>query len=185
MSDPATPVPEWSVPFALASLQDGEPQDRALTAGPEQREALAARFGILGVESLTATLCVTRERRNRIRITGVLNAAVTQECSVTLEPVTTPVECPIDVRLLPAEDHSPQDLEAEDEVDGPDIDLHDGVSIDLAELVAQSLSLELPDYPRAPGAVVPALDKGEDGAGAEPERDNPFAVLAALKSDDA
>ena len=56
----------------------------------------------------------------------------------------------------------------------------EGNAIDLGEMVAQCLALELDPYPRKPGIeYVPEAEKLQD-SGAE----SPFAALAQLKRDD-
>ena len=53
--------------------------------------------------------------------------------------------------------------------------------IDLGEVVAQYLSLEIDPYPRPPGVSLAAQLQ----ASGQPKKDNPFQALAALKDDKA
>jgi uncharacterized metal-binding protein YceD (DUF177 family) len=58
-----------------------------------------------------------------------------------------------------------------------DVVFYSGASIDLGEAVAETLSLSLPPYPRAPDAEAALKD-----AGVKTEAEaGPFAALAALK----
>ncbi len=165
--------PEFSRPVRLGP----EPRELTLEASPAEREALARRFGILGIGALSARLRLVPEPGGTVRARGTLSAAVEQECVVTLEPVAQSVEAPLDLRIL-AEGEVP----ADDDPDSPDeIESHGGI-VDLGEAVAEQLSLALDPYPRAEGAELPELDgpapEPEEG---EPARPNPFAKLAKLR----
>ncbi len=168
--------PEWSIPLRLADLAPGETTTLVVTADEMVRSDLAARYGIIGVEAASARLQVVQSRNGRVAISGALEARVVQSCIVTLDPVTSQISGPVDVLVLPPGDVGPSDPDAE--IDGPDIDSHDGVTVDLGEILSQTLAVLLPDYPRAPGAAVPepTTEPDEDEA-----RENPFAVLARLK----
>ena len=58
-----------------------------------------------------------------------------------------------------------------------DVVFHDGAAIDVGEAVAETLSLGLDPYPRAPGA-----DEALKAAGVKSEEEaGPFAALAGLR----
>ena len=66
-----------------------------------------------------------------------------------------------------------------DEEDSYDEEI-EGSAIDLGEMVAQCLALELDPYPREPGIeYVPEAEKFQDSSA-----ESPFAALAQLKRDD-
>lgn len=164
---PPDPAPEFSRPLSLGSVGlDG--RQEILEADEAERAALAARFGIPGVESLHAELRLWPEADGAVRVEGRLAAEVVQSCVVTLEPVAQRVEEAVALRLLPA------GLEPRDDPDEPDeIPSPNGV-VDLGEAVAEQLALALDPYPRAPGAVLPA--------GASDDAEHPMAALAALRA---
>lgn len=157
---------EFHRPLALGRVG---PEGRAevLEATPAEREALARRLGIPGVEALRAELRLSPEPDGAVRAEGRLEAAVVQECVVTLEPVPQRVAEAFAVRLLPA---------GREPADGPD-DLDEiateGDVADLGEMVAEQLALALDPYPRAPGAELPAEARDETSGA--------FAALAALR----
>ena len=66
------------------------PADGGLVA--DERAALARRFGLLALDSLTAKVGLMPADGGLVRIHGTLAAEVTQACVVTLEPVTARVE---------------------------------------------------------------------------------------------
>jgi uncharacterized metal-binding protein YceD (DUF177 family) len=159
-------TPEFSRPLTLGRVGP-EGRTDSLEASEAERAALARRFGILGIESLHAALRLAPEPDGAVRVDGRLDAAVTQACVVTLEPVAQRVTEEFAIRLLPA---------GCEPADGPDdldeIQTENDVA-DLGEVVAEQLALVLDPYPRAPGAELPA-EASDETAGA-------FAALAALR----
>ncbi len=180
----APETPEWSVPIRLADLAVGDPVDRRISASPDTLTALTRRFGILAIEEAEAVLTAERQKKDRVRVHGQLRARVVQACVVTLEPVATDLEVPVEILLLAPGDQEPHAVEMEAPEDEGDVDRHDGLTVDLGEIAAQTLALHLPDYPRAEGAALPE-GSSEEAGGVGEGRDNPFAALAALKSRDS
>ena len=176
----AKQTPEFSRIVALDDVRGG-PLRRSIEAGPEECAGLAARLGIAALDSLTATVTLEFRKGGRVVIaSGRFEAALTQTCVVTLEPLPRTVSETFEDRLAAEPEAGAEaivefDLETEDEPEPID-----GDSIDIGELVAQHLSLALDPYPRAEGAEVPpdALAAGEAAD------DGPFAQLARLKPKD-
>jgi uncharacterized metal-binding protein YceD (DUF177 family) len=164
--------PEFSRPIRLAP----EPREVTLEADAAERAALTARFGILGLGELRATLRLQPEPGGSVRARGRLVAQVEQACVVTLEPVAQKVDVPLDLRIL--EDG---EVPGDDDPDSPDEIESEGGVVDLGEAVAEQLALALDPYPRAPGAELPALDPPEPAEAPAPARPNPFAKLAKLR----
>lgn len=163
--------PEFSRPVRLGL----DPREVTLEASPAECAALAARFGILGVGALRATLRLAADTGGAVRARGQLRAEVTQSCVVTLEPVVQAVAAPLDLRIL-EEGEAPTD----DDPDSPDEIESAGGMVDLGEAVAEQLALALDPYPRAAGAALPELDP-EAPSAVPDSRPNPFAGLAKLK----
>jgi uncharacterized metal-binding protein YceD (DUF177 family) len=158
--------PEFSRPLRVAGVPPAGQRLR-LEATPAECAALAARLGVPAVHMLAATLTLRPDRADGIAVDGMLEARVTQECVVTLEPVEQAVSEPLALRILPEGQAPSDDPDAEDEVEVQ------GGMAELGEVLAQLLALALDPYPRAPGAELP------ESARAEPE--SPFAGLARLK----
>ncbi len=176
---------EFSHPLRLDTLGDNAAKPVRLSADEAARARLANRFGIEAVEALEAALTVRRERGDEIQVDGTLNAVVIQACVVTLEPVTTAVEVPIDVRLVPETaaglDEPVEDGDVVLEDGGPDLDTYGAGGPDLGEVVAQTLALHLPAYPRAPDALdAGTLDAGSDGDTPPEGTHRPFSGLKDL-----
>jgi len=172
-TDDQHPSPEFSRPVSVEKLTSGGSVYR-IEANPAEREALARRFGIVGVDELTAELTLRSSgAKGAVRLEGELVARVRQSCVVSLAEVAARIDEHFHRAYAP---------EAVDELDViVDLDSDDppdpliGGSIDIGEATAEALALSLDPYPRAPGAV---FDPSIAGI---PEPPSPFAALAALK----
>lgn len=155
-----------------------------IDADAEARAALAERFGLLDLASFTAKAGVRRRRDTGwIELRGQLKASVVQACVVSLEPVSSEVEAEIDELF---DDNPVDDNPAGDAVEidldplAEDPEPLDGGALDVGEVIAQTLSLAIDPYPRAPGADLETLSETGE-VGRETSEDSPFAALAALK----
>ena len=174
------PSPEFSLTVPAESLEDGETVID-LEADADERAALARRFGLLALDSLTAKVGLTPVDGGLVRVHGALAAEVTQACVVTLEPVTTRVEASFE-RLYGAT--APEEagglITDADTEESPE-PFTDG-AVDVGEAVAEHLALELDPFPRAPGAAFDGFSSRSKSVGADDTGDaGPFAVLARLK----
>jgi len=173
---------EFSRTVTLEDLAEGP---RSYTLDPDKavRAALAERFDLLALEGLVATVTARLEGRG-IEVSGRFEASVVQRCVVTLDPVPARLEDAFTVVFLPemvgAEDE-PIDVTSE-----TDYEPLAGDSVDVAEVVAQSLSLALEPYPRAAHAGERGEASMRDPREPDPEDDeerNPFAVLKKLRDE--
>ncbi len=151
-------TPEFSRPVVVEKLPPAG-QDFAIEAEAAERDALARRFGLLGIDRLAADIRLRPVgAAGAVRASGRIEAVVRQACVVTLVELTNRVEAEFEVAYAPA--HAAPDADraeitiALDEEDPPD-PLIDGV-IDIGETTAEQLALALDPYPRAPGAVFDA-----------------------------
>jgi uncharacterized metal-binding protein YceD (DUF177 family) len=175
------PVAEFSRPVQVDRIgREGLTLD--LEAGADERAALARRFGLLSLASLTARCRLRPVAGGMIELTGTLTADLEQECVVTLEPVPAHIEESFDTRYAldlarfrAAEAEELIDMEAEDPPEAIDAG-----TIDLGEAVAQQLAVALDPFPRAPGVVFSGGDTAEAGVDEE-QKPSPFAKLKQLK----
>ena len=139
-----------------------------IAAGEAERAALARRFALLALDRLEAR--VTLERlAGGLRLAADLSADVVQECVVTLEPVASRVEDRFMLLYGHAQDEAGEVvLSGEAELVEP----ISGSTLDIADAVAQQLSLALDPYPRAPAAAAAAAPE------MSPSDASPFGVLA-------
>ena len=131
-----------------------------LTADQRQREALAADHGLLSVESWRADLLVAPWKRNGVRISGKVEAEITQECVVTLEPIAATISediaqiyFPEDSKLGRLGFHSEGEIHLDAE--GPDSpETFTGDTIDVGALAEEFFALAIDPYPRKEGASI-------------------------------
>jgi uncharacterized metal-binding protein YceD (DUF177 family) len=172
-------VTEFSRLYRLDSLSD-EPRRVEMEAGPDEREALARRFGLLAVEALAAQ-AELRRSGEAVTAVGRLRARVTQSCVASAEPVEAEVaeDFRVEFRPLPADARPEEEIElGEGELD---VTFHEGGAIDLGEAVAQTLLLGLDPYPRAPAAEAALREAGVKSEEEARVEASPFAALKALK----
>lgn len=144
-----------------------------IEADAKQREELAAIHQLVSVESYRAELLVTPWKRNGVKVGGFVEAAITQECVVTLEPLAALIREDVEGLFLP-EDSKLGRLgfnhggEIVLDADGPDSpETFSGDTIDVGALAEQFFGLAIDPYPRKPGATIET--PGENGAGEVPE----------------
>jgi uncharacterized metal-binding protein YceD (DUF177 family) len=153
----------------------------SVTTTADERAGLAARFGLIALDTLSAELDVVRGA-GHIRVSGILRAGGTQPCVISAEPVPFDINEAVDLRYSDGAPVSDDEIElAENDLD--DLPL-EGDRLDIGEAVAQSLGLALDPYPRAPEDVRAAAAKyliteaeAEARAAAEKAAANPFGVL--------
>ncbi|WP_300030914.1 DUF177 domain-containing protein [uncultured Roseobacter sp.] len=142
-------------------------------------KALATELDLLGLRKLSFQGDIRAEGKADWRLNARLGATVIQPCGITLEPVTTRIDA--DVTRLFAHDFADPDL-PEAEMTGDDTTEQLGRYIDPWAVMIEALVLELPLYPRAPGADTGEMIYTEPGT--KPMRDEdarPFAGLAGLR----
>lgn len=173
---------ELSRPLQVDRVSLGGMEEH-IVASPDERAALAKRFGLADLPRLEAKLNIDHAEGKMLAVTGKLFADVVQSCVVTLEPVPEQVIESIDVLFAPP--HL-----VEKSWDGAFTDIGDAEPpepienglIDLGELVAQHLAAALNPYPRKEGAEIGAVEAfGQEKAGKTVSPQSPFAKLAALK----
>jgi uncharacterized metal-binding protein YceD (DUF177 family) len=152
----------------------------SLDAPEDERAELAARLGVTSIESLRVNLHAVRFRGG-FRVTGWLEADLTQASVVSLEPVRQHIAEPLDRIFLPGGERDyagPANAEVFVDLEGEDLPDHfDGGEADLSELIIETLALAIDPYPRAEGEKVEDLGPSDSGG-----EDHPFAGLARLKS---
>lgn len=150
-----------------------------IEATPEERAALAVRFGLGAVEALRAEVAL-EQRPRAIRATGRLTAAIQQPCAISGEDFPVTIDEAVDLRFV-EEGQKPIAEGDEIELEADDCDEigFAGEMFDLGEAVAQTLGLAIDPYAEGPNA-----DAARKAAGIvqEGEQLGPLAdLLSALK----
>jgi uncharacterized metal-binding protein YceD (DUF177 family) len=166
------PRAEFSRSVPLTRLGGG-PLHQHIAADKAELDALARRFNLLSLARLEADVDLVREPMGTILLSAEFAAEFSQECIVTLEPVSGIASERFQLRygLPEAEEATPSGE------DDPAFEPFDGEMIDIGEAVAQEFSLALPLFPRAADAVI------EEDLSQEAEH-GPFAALAKFRRDE-
>jgi uncharacterized metal-binding protein YceD (DUF177 family) len=167
----------WRSPVAVAQIPE-RGLHRELDADEMQRKAMAEIGSLREVISAHASFDVTPKSGGRFQVTGHVQARVGQTCVVTLDPIETDIDEPIDLMFAPPE-QIPALSDLVDDASADDIDppepIEGGV-IDLGRLATDALLLGIDPYPRKPDAVFDHETTPPD------PKDHPFAALKALKA---
>jgi uncharacterized metal-binding protein YceD (DUF177 family) len=161
------PTPEFSRLVPLARVGTA-PFAQEIAATEAERAALSSRFGLLGLDRLFARVVLERKPGDTILLTAEWEAAFTQECVVSLDPVPGTAGERFELR------YGPPDAEGEDAAEAPAFEPLEDDAIDIGEAVAQEFSLSLPPFPHLPDAVVEIEEEAAE--------EGPFAVLGRLKT---
>ena len=167
--------PEFSRPVRVDTL-GATPRHLSIGADEQERAALARRFGLVGIDKLSAEASLTRSGGDVVAA-GSLTASVTQSCVASGEPVPAEVEEAFSIVFRP----HPQGLSEEEEIELSegelDVVFYDGAAVDVGDAVAETLSLSLDPYPRAPEAETVLREAGVKSE----EEAAPAGPLAGLK----
>jgi uncharacterized metal-binding protein YceD (DUF177 family) len=169
----------WRAPVTVAQIPE-RGLHRELDADDAQRKAMAEIAGLREVVSAHASFDVTPKSGGRFHVAGHVRARVGQTCVVTLDPIETEIDEPIDLMFAPPEQiPALSDLvddagEGSDDVDPPEP--IEGGLIDLGRLATDALFLGIDPYPRKADAVFDHEITPPD------PKDHPFAALKALKA---
>lgn len=174
MTDSALESTDPTLTIKVADLARRQGAAFSMIPDGAARTTLAADLMILGLRKVRFQGALAPHGQHDWQLTATLGATAVQACVVTGDPVTTRIDVPVQRRFL-RDMPEPGEIEAEI----PDDDTLEplGAQIDLGLVLTEALSLALPDYPRAEGAVFDSDETAD-------ERPNPFAALAALKIGD-
>jgi uncharacterized metal-binding protein YceD (DUF177 family) len=148
------PEPEFSRPLDVARVSAGGSMEK-IAATAEECARLAKRLNLPAIHTLRAELHAKPWRGGGLKVTGELSADLEQISVISLEAFRQEVRMPIERYFL----SSPP---AEDDGEADDIDAIVGGHVDLGEVVAETLALELDPYPRKPGETFSSKDDAEE-----------------------
>ena len=140
------------------------------------RAEIAGLAGLRELGRLSAVFDLTR-RGAGVRVTGNVSARVGQTCVVTLEPVESDIDEPVDLRFAPrpvAPASAKSETVAAHTSDEDPPDPLFGGKLDLGAIATEFLLLGIDPYPRKPGAEFAPVKPDDASA-------KPFAALEALK----
>jgi hypothetical protein len=165
--------------FDLGRLSDAG-EELVLAPKADELEALAKWAEVCSVDTFDATIDLTRRSPSDFHYEARIEADVTQNCVVTLEPVKSHITRHFsrDIHLSRMMRRDPAVIEALVPGAGDDETPEEIFSpnYDVAGPVLEEFSLAIDPYPRMPGA---AFESTPDAAAQDR---NPFAVLGRLKT---
>jgi uncharacterized metal-binding protein YceD (DUF177 family) len=139
-----------------------------LSAEPKECVALAKRYGIPAVHSLRTAFRATPWRGGGVKVAGEVTAEIDQVSVVSLETFTSTETFEVERYFMPQGKASSneEDIDIDEIING---------EIDLGEVAAETVGLELEPYPRKPGEAFEGFEDEPEEAG--PAKVSPFAVL--------
>jgi uncharacterized metal-binding protein YceD (DUF177 family) len=165
----------WSVPVAVDDIPETGLHLEVDAPEPVRAE-IAGLAGLRELGRLSAVFDLTR-RSAGVRVTGNVSARVGQTCVVTLEPVESDIDEPVDLRFAPRPvapaSAKSETVAAHTSDEDPPEPLF-GDELDLGAIATEFLLLGIDPYPRKPGAEFAPV-KADDASA------KPFAALEALK----
>jgi uncharacterized metal-binding protein YceD (DUF177 family) len=175
-----SPQPPFEQFYDLNRLSDAG-YETILTLDEAGRARVAAWLDVPSLDRFEAKIALKRLSPGRFAYEAEIDAAITQDCTVTLEPVSSHIVKTFS-RTLHLVSKAPSQqrftLEGELSAASGDDDVPEDIDnshFDLAAPVLEELVLAIDPYPRAPGvAFAPPADEDD-------EKPNPFAVLKSLK----
>lgn len=163
----------------IADLSTSGPTPFLIEPDAAGRRAIADALGLVELRKLRFQGTIRPDGKRDWLLQAELGATVVQSCVVTLEPVGTRIDQPVQRLYV-------HDLEMPDEaeVEMPEDDSLEplGREVDLQAVMTEALSLALPLYPRKDSAGSGDSVHTEPGKTALTDADlRPFAGLAALR----
>jgi uncharacterized metal-binding protein YceD (DUF177 family) len=168
----------WRVPVVVTEVPDAG-RHVELVPNEATRQAIAQETGLVALPRLVASFDLARRGADSLRVEGRVTATVIQHCVVTLEPIESEIDEPVELFFRPEPVGQGDTAEGEGlhPFDGeePPEPLVNGM-VDLGSIAIEFLNLGIDPYPRKEGAVFDAPPAGDPAS-------HPFAALAALKKD--
>jgi uncharacterized metal-binding protein YceD (DUF177 family) len=162
--DPA--APEFSRPLIVDRVPRAGSTEK-IKADPSELLALATRLGLPAIHALSAEIRCTPWRGGGLKLEGTITADLEQVSVVSLEAFRQTLMITMQRYFVPPGAVSGSDDDDADPIVG-------GV-VDLGEVTAETLALDLDPYPRKTGEAFSAHIEDDDGPG---KADSPFAALA-------
>ena len=156
-------IPEFSRPIEVARVANTGAHEK-IVADEKECVALAKRLKLPAVQSVAAHLVVKPWIGGGYKVTGNVTAEFDQESVVSLELFRSKFSFPVERYFLKKA--------RDDGADDADV-IENGV-IDLGEVAAETIGLELDPYPRKPGESFAIVSDADPLATAKV---TPFAVL--------
>jgi uncharacterized metal-binding protein YceD (DUF177 family) len=176
----------FSYPVKVGHIS-ANPVEVTINADAQERAGLAELWSVLEVKALSATFEIRRWKRDGVRLKGRVTADIVQACVVTLDPVSSHIDEPVEVVFVP-EGSKLARMALTNETgemlldpDGPDApEVFTGDTIDAGAVAAEHAALAIDPYPRRADV---AFSGHIESTEADDRKPSPFAVLKDWKKD--
>lgn len=138
-----------------------------LEADDAQRAALARAHDLVSVEHFSATLTALPWKDEGVRVSGKVEADITQLCGVTMEPIAARIDEDVEALFVPEGSHlsraDHQGGEIVIDPEGEDIpEPFKGDRIDIGALAEEFFVLGIDPYPRKEGVALDTPEETEE-----------------------
>ena len=172
--------PPLSRTLRVDEIEDGE--EYATEASKAERAEIAKLLDLNALDNFRFQGKFHFGGEGRLLLDGTLTAEVTQTCVVTLEPVESAIEVPVEVEFWPQARIDALAATADEAASHGILDWPEPIAegrIELGSLLYEVLATALDPYPRREGVSFAWTESPE--AGAAREADSPFAALSKLR----
>ena len=176
--------PEFSRPVDVTSF-GAKGRNFKFQAEEDERCALASRYSVLSVDELAVECKITPTRKGSFKLDARFNANIKQSCGISLDPVEDKISSKFTLILQQSVQRAVKETpEIDFSPDEEDVEYLESNMVDVGEMIAQHLSLEIDPYPRKKNVTGEELGEKivkEEDVVFEEEKKNPFAILKSLK----
>ena len=165
--------------YRVADLQQNQKTSFLITADADELKALAQDVKVTSIKKLRFEGAISALGKRDWGLKAELGFTVVQPCVVTLEPVTTRVDVPVERQFIAGyETPEEEEFELTDDENTEAL----GAEINDEEIMKEALALALPLYPRKDDAALAETNFTEPGKKAMSDEDaRPFAGLESLR----
>ena len=165
----------------LRTIDIDEAVDHRIEATRTEMADIVTLLDLVALDGLKLDYRLRRGARGRVHLRGRLKARIAQTCVVTLEPVESNIDIPVEIEFWPAPlleelQRSPEDPGQSGRLDWPEAIADD--TIDLGPVIYETLATALDLYPKRASA---SFEWSQGAEGAEGLKSGPFAALKQLK----
>ena len=178
--EPESPPPPISKMFRVDELKDGE--ERSIEVNRVEREAITKLLELVALDDLRFTFRIHRRGEGRLAVSGTLAADVTQTCVVSLEPVASTLEVPVEIEFWPRHLIEDRTETIDEAVSHGTLDWPEPIidsKIDLGPVIYETLATGLDPYPKREGVSFEWAEPGPE-SGPEEKPESSFAALKRL-----
>jgi uncharacterized metal-binding protein YceD (DUF177 family) len=167
-------------PLKIDEIRDGA--SGSIEATRAEMDEIAKLLDLRGLDGLAMSYRLARAGAGRFRLKGELKANVVQTCVISLEPVESHLDVPVEAEFWPSEmiaahEDSKDEHGSTTPSEWPE-PITDG-KIDLGPIVYETLATTLDPYPKKQGVSF-EWSEGPETPGSQ-AKTKPFAALVALK----